>query len=368
MATTEIPPNPPTEERGNPRSGENDRDLAELRGRNRRPPVNEEEFHFLISELEDEKSRGRLREALWISIIVHMVLIFTIREGPKFAPNWFASKPHLVAMPDLLNKRELTFTELPPDAQKPTRRPDTSKISDKDRIATSRAPQIDQRTLDAVRNMRRTGAPNVGPTPQPSPKQTAQQQAQGNPQAQQQGGQQQRPEKENDQLAKLARPPAAQPNFNIGASAGTLIEQAARASAANRRGGVAGDFGGGPGTPSAHYGNLDVLSDTMGVDFAPYLQRVLQAVRTNWYAIIPEVAQPPLREKGRVAIEFIITKNGTVAGMRLIGPSGDVALDRAAWGGITGSNPFPPLPGEFRGDNIALRFRFYYNPSKNELQ
>ena len=106
----------------------------------------------------------------------------------------------------------------------------------------------------------------------------------------------------------------------------------------------------------------------MGVDFGPYLQRVLQAVRTNWYAIIPEVAQSPLRKKGNVAIEFVITKSGAVAGMRLVGPSGDVALDRAAWGGITGSNPFPPLPTEFRGENLALRFRFYYNPSKNELQ
>jgi hypothetical protein len=54
--------------------------------------------------------------------------------------------------------------------------------------------------------------------------------------------------------------------------------------------------------------------------------------------------------------------------MRLIGPSGDVSLDRAAWGGITGSNPFPPLPSEFHGQYLALRFHFYYNPDLNDLR
>ena len=39
-------------------------------------------------------------------------------------------------------------------------------------------------------------------------------------------------------------------------------------------------------------------------------------------------------------------------------------LDRAAWGGITASNPFPPLPSNFGGPYLALRFRFYYNPEQ----
>ena len=359
MATTEIPPNPPTDEQDELRS---DRRVAP-RSRKIPVPLNEEEFHFLIGELQDENSRSRLREALWISIIFHLVLIFIIRESPKFAPNWFKASPRLMTTEEMIKQRQLTFTELPPDLQK-VKPPDTSKISDKNRVATSRRPEISRKALDAVANNRRIGAADMGKTPQPSPpqQQPQQQQAQGNPQQQQADRQNQ------EQIAKL-NTPSPKPNFNLGAaSPGSVIEQAARASAANRGGGIGGDFGGGPGTRSPNVGNLDILSDTMGVDFAPYLQRVLQAVRTNWYAIIPEEAQSPLRKQGKVAIEFIITKNGTVAGMRLVGPSGDVALDRAAWGGITGSNPFPPLPGEFRGDNLALRFRFYYNPGKNDLQ
>ena len=64
-------------------------------------------------------------------------------------------------------------------------------------------------------------------------------------------------------------------------------------------------------------GNLEVLSDTQGVDFGPYLERVLQTVRMNWYNIIPEEARPPLMKKGKVAIEFAITPDGKVAGMNL---------------------------------------------------
>jgi hypothetical protein len=45
--------------------------------------------------------------------------------------------------------------------------------------------------------------------------------------------------------------------------------------------------------------------------------------------------------------------------MCLVAISGDVALDRAAWNGITSSNPFPPLPTDFTGPSLALRVRFY---------
>jgi TonB family protein len=106
----------------------------------------------------------------------------------------------------------------------------------------------------------------------------------------------------------------------------------------------------------------------MGVDFGPYLARVLHDVRQNWYNLIPEVARAPIMKQGRVAIEFAILKDGRVASMALAGTSGDVSLDRAAWGGITASNPFPPLPKEFGGSYLSLRFRFYYNPDRNDLR
>jgi TonB family protein len=114
-------------------------------------------------------------------------------------------------------------------------------------------------------------------------------------------------------------------------------------------------------------GQLDVLTDTQGVDFGPYLKRVVDDVRRNWYELIPESARPPIMKKGKVSIEFAIMKDGRIQGMQVVSTSGDVALDRAAYGGITGNNPFPPLPAEFGGQYLGLRFTFYYNPDRAEL-
>jgi TonB family protein len=118
------------------------------------------------------------------------------------------------------------------------------------------------------------------------------------------------------------------------------------------------------GKQGAVYGGLEVLSDTMGVNFGPYLARVLHDVKMNWYNVIPQSAKAPVMKKGNVGIEFTILKDGSVGGMKLINSSGDVALDRAAWGGIANSNPFPPLPNEFGGKYLALRMKFLYNPEK----
>jgi TonB family protein len=111
-------------------------------------------------------------------------------------------------------------------------------------------------------------------------------------------------------------------------------------------------------------GNLEILIDMQGVAFGPYLQCVLHNVRQNWYNAIPESMQ---MKHGNVVIEFAIAKDGTVSRMKLVASSGDVQLDRAAWAGIAASDPFPPLPSEFEGPYMALRFPFYYNPTKDEI-
>jgi TonB family protein len=107
-------------------------------------------------------------------------------------------------------------------------------------------------------------------------------------------------------------------------------------------------------------GSLDILSDTQGVDFGPYLNRLLHTVRQNWYLHIPESVRDG--KKGKLAIEFAILKDGRVAAMKLTASSGDMELDKGAWAGITDSAPFPPLPSEFPGQDLSLRLLFYYNP------
>ena len=58
----------------------------------------------------------------------------------------------------MLRDRNLVFTEGPRDNQQVTKRPDTNIVSDKDRIATSRRPTIDQKTLEELRSAAPPGA------------------------------------------------------------------------------------------------------------------------------------------------------------------------------------------------------------------
>jgi TonB family protein len=99
----------------------------------------------------------------------------------------------------------------------------------------------------------------------------------------------------------------------------------------------------------------------MGVDFGPYLALVVQHVRSNWYSLLPPSVYPPIQKPGKVSIQFVILKDGHVSGMELHKSSGDVALDRAAWASITASSPFHPLPEEFKGPTLGLRFYYFYN-------
>jgi TonB family protein len=123
-----------------------------------------------------------------------------------------------------------------------------------------------------------------------------------------------------------------------------------------------GGMGGGinlPPTPGVQGSNLELLSDPQGVDFRPYLMQILGTVRRNWLAVVPEIAK--LGRRGRVGIQFAIARSGAVPKLVIISNSGTDSLDRAAVAGISASNPFPPLPSEYKGDRIVLQFNFAYN-------
>lgn len=121
---------------------------------------------------------------------------------------------------------------------------------------------------------------------------------------------------------------------------------------------ASGEFA--PPSPGNIGSGLELLSDPKGVDFRPYLIQILNSVRRNWYAVLPESARLGMK-RGRVAIQFIVAKDGGVPKLVIADTSSDQTLDRAAVAGISASNPFPPLPGEFSGSEIRLQFVFLYN-------
>jgi TonB family protein len=105
---------------------------------------------------------------------------------------------------------------------------------------------------------------------------------------------------------------------------------------------------------------VELLSDPDGVDFRPYLLQVLNSVRRNWFAVIPESARLGL-ERGRVAIQFSISREGDVPKLVIASSAQSPPLDRASVAGVSASQPFPPLPAEFTGDEIRVQLVFLYN-------
>ena len=345
MAMTEIPTAPPSPPRGrSPFS----------------PPDPALDVPTLLLELEGERDRLLWRQAVLISVIVHMVLILSL---PLWIKIWPSSVPLMAPnAADLLKDRNLVFTEGPRDNQQVTKRPDTNTVSDKDRIASSRRPILDRKTLDELRAAAPPGPPGAPGLPSPTPPQPAAGSASAAPSG-----------PTPSQTAHLESPSTpsgfGRGVFSGSTAPGSTLEQATRAAAAGHgAGGAAGDYGFGGHSSGPVASNMEILSDTLGVDFGPYLSRVLQSIRTNWYAVIPESAYPPLRKKGQVTIQFAILPDGRVAGLHFENGSGDIPLDRAAYAGISASDPFPPLPQEFKGQFLALRIRFYYNPDRNDLR
>ena len=168
-----------------------------------------------------------------------------------------------------------------------------------------------------------------------------------------------------------APPPGRAPG-GLGVTGANPVQEAIRSAARGGAGGgvTVGDIGapglGGigegmnlPPSPGRQASNLELLSDPQGVDFRPYLIRVLSAVRRNWWAVMPESAK--LGRQGRVGIQFSVARNGSVPKLVIVGNSGTEAFDRAAVASISASNPFPPLPTEFRGEQIRLQLNFAYN-------
>lgn len=322
----------------------------------------EPEIHLLL-ELEAEAARWRRWTMFLLSVLLHGLLIILLLVSPDL----FRRGARMMGIAvEPRPRRETTFLWIPADVLKRLREPtpETNILSDKDRRAQGRSPTIDPNGLRMPYSRGNTplpeiagGAPPLAPPPTPPP-----------------AGSTTPPSpppvnKEEDRLRLMDVPAEAAGSEESrlrlpAATPGEAIQQSLRAAA---RGRAAGSLPG-PGDSTAQLDNPRpnfsteapiILSDTRGVDFGPYLARVIMNVRRNWYAVIPEAAR--LGQRGRVAIVFEILKDGSVPQIRLVGSSGADPLDRAALAAIHASNPFPPLPEEFTGNHLVLQFIFLYN-------
>jgi TonB family protein len=86
-----------------------------------------------------------------------------------------------------------------------------------------------------------------------------------------------------------------------------------------------------------------ILSDTRGVDLAPYIRTALSNLKSHWLSSAQKIGHNSAGGAGQPVISFTIEPTGRTASMVLEHPSGDVKLDRAAWSAIT-TTDFSPLP------------------------
>ena len=315
-----------------------------------------EELHLLVENLGSELDSYRRREAAWLSLVVHGVLIAAL----IFAPKWVRKGP--AVLPLRSPQQDATFLMAP--ETKPMKAPKTNILSDQDRIAQSRNP-VQQPNLRPPLDARLPGRPGAAPTrPAPSPPAMQPSPSQANAQQQAGGPPQQSQSTQNAQM------PAGQNPFKVG-SPGSSVQGAIQSVAANH-GSSGSGFGGDYGTVpvrqrAAQLGGMEILSDTQGVDFGAYLKRLHVVIQSRFDTQIPQVARPPIMKKGLVVIEFAILKDGTITSMRLLSSAGDVSLDRGAWGTLT-FGPAPQLPSQFTGDYILMRGYFYYNPDRKDFE
>ena len=337
----------------------------------------------LLTEWGDPNARNRFRRAGVLSVAVHVigitVLVLLPNEAPRpieqtvihhVTPLIDPPLTHLTQNTPNQNKviKEFNATEMQPrpriqipQSLPSTTRPAAQRLA---KIPTPPAPRNvpapalpEPPKVDAaVKELPKTELPQMAtaPPPQIQPVEKPKLPLENAPAA----------------PADTVRPGGRLPNPNAAIS--DALRDAARGSMTGG-GLVVGDqslsgpggFGGGanlPPSPGVQGSNMQLLSDPMGVDFRPYLMQILAIVRRNWFSVLPESVR--LGQQGRVGVKFSIAKNGTVVRVIFSSQSNIRALDQAAVASISMSNPFPPLPREFRGDSVVLLFNFAYNIPK----
>lgn len=321
--------------------------------------LEEHELIRLLDTMEDERARARFRESVYLSIFVCVGLALVVFFGPRYI--WHA--PRVVLPSEVLRARELT------QLTDPTLHPP---------VVHATPQRVDSRTLEHLRSTEPKIAPPPRSAPTPplktenSPEPTRSVPAEPAPRLQPSPATPNLPAAPTPQpqpiprtpppvVAEAPHPQTTRPSFNTAPqSAGESIQNAIRNATpgGSAPGGITNR---GRGGSDLGMGPAEILSDTQGVNFNPYLQRILREIYDQWIPLIPEEARPPLSKSGITMIRFTILPDGTIGAMHLDGSTHDDALNHAAWGSITGVNQFPPLPSQFHGPNLELRIHYLVN-------
>ncbi len=331
------------------------------------PPA-DAELH-LLTEWSEPGRRERTRAAAVGSLLAHIVIILVLMALPAYVP------PHEEPVRRTVTPLIEPLTELTQKA------PNTAKVTKEfNAVESTPRPRLSapQSAPPAPRAAVIPPMPPPKAVPQPPPPELPKVEATARPEpkidlppslAPTLPPQIQTEEKAKSPFENVAPPPTGVPAARRQVPIpGSPVDEAVRQAARNNASGATGIGGSGSigmsqtPTQGSRIELPQLLSDSMGVDFRAYLSQILATVRRNWMAVMPESVR--LGRRGQVAIQFSIARDGKVPKLVIASSSGTEALDRTAISGISASSPFPPLPGEFKGERIVVQFNFSYNMPK----
>ena len=96
-------------------------------------------------------------------------------------------------------------------------------------------------------------------------------------------------------------------------------------------------------------------ADALG--YAYYLNIILAKIADNWYN--PYAGQS---RTFRATVCFVIEKDGAVTGAKLEKGSGNRGYDASCERAVLVTEKLPPLPPEFKGQQLKLHLEFEYTP------
>ncbi len=108
-------------------------------------------------------------------------------------------------------------------------------------------------------------------------------------------------------------------------------------------------------TSGAAEGTANFGASVSGFDtnfpFAYYVDQLQSLIGANW--LKPESAPETVCE-----VSFTIARSGQVSDVKLENRSGNTYFDRAAMRAVFSANPLPPLPPQYKPDQLGVRIRF----------
>lgn len=108
---------------------------------------------------------------------------------------------------------------------------------------------------------------------------------------------------------------------------------------------------GGDGSPGLTNFGASVSGFDADFPFAYYAEQLQALIGANWL-------KPDAPDGTACVVTFRIQRSGQVTDVKIETPSGLAFYDRAATRSIYSANPLPPLPPEFRRDELGVHIRF----------